>query len=598
MRTPWRDDFPVSTNPLSFWLFASKPHALWAFFSTVCMVAAAGLNAFVPYVLKQIVDAAHAFSAGDSIDLLFWSAVAYIGISLATILSWRIGAIAIMHWSTGARATARQVLSSYATLHSHSYFSDRFAGSLSGKIGHASSGMRSMTGLIMWQFVGFVVSLLTSFALAFYTSPPLAAILLCWALVVTPINIYFSKRRIPLSTAAQQAETVLSGSTVDMLSNISAVYEYARRGYELTRLKGLIEKRRVLGMRNWIYGERVLLLNGITQTIFTGSIVLGAVYLVGQGQLTAGDIVLLLTVVLMIADKITMVGNHLNEFAEIWGEIQESLEELLHEHDVADAPQAKPLHIERGEIVFNQVGFGYGDERIFDNFMLTFKAGERVGLVGRSGAGKTTLMKVLLRHYDLTEGTVTIDGQNIRDVTKESLRGAIAVVPQESMLFHRSIRENIAYGNPDASEDDIIRAAKRAQAHDFIEKLSGGYDALVGERGVKLSGGQKQRIAIARAFLKDAPILLLDEATSALDSESEVDVQRALTTLMEDRTVLAIAHRLSTLRAMDRIIVLEDGKVLEDGTHDSLLAQGGIYASLWEHQAGGFLKEEVVESSV
>lgn len=591
MRSHWREDFPKSTNPLTFLIFASKPHMIWVVLSTIFMVSASGLNAFVPFVLKQIVDASQQLIVSGSTDALYWSAIAYIGVSLAVILLGRASAMAIMYWATGARATARQVLSAYATLHSHSYFSDRFAGSLSSKIGHAASGLRAMTGLIMWQFVGFIVTIVTSFTLAFYTSPFLALILLCWACVVTPINIYFSNKRIPISSAAQQAETILNGSTVDMLSNISAVHEYARRNFELTRLKGLIENRRIKGLRNWKYGERVLLLNGITQTIFTGSIVLGAVYLAGEELLTVGDIVLLLTVVIMIADKITMVGNHLNELAEIWGEIKESLEELLHKHDVADSADATMLKLQDGEIVFDHVTFGYQDEKIFDDLVLTFKAGERVGVVGRSGAGKTTLMKVLLRHYDIVDGVVAIDGQNICKVTKESLRSAIAVVPQDSMLFHRSIRENIAYGNPEATEEDILLASKRAQAHEFIEKLAGGYDSMVGERGIKLSGGQKQRVAIARAILKNAPILLLDEATSALDSESEIAVQQALTSLMEGRTVIAIAHRLSTLRAMDRIIVLEDGKVLEDGNHDELLKQDGIYASLWAHQAGGFLKD-------
>jgi ATP-binding cassette subfamily B multidrug efflux pump len=214
-----------------------------------------------------------------------------------------------------------------------------------------------------------------------------------------------------------------------------------------------------------------------------------------------------------------------------------------------------------------------------------------VGLVGRSGAGKSTLVKMLLRHYNLAGGRITIDGVDIAEVTKESLRSAIAVVPQESLLFHRSIRENISYGKPGATDEEIKVSARHAEAHTFIETLPGGYDVMVGERGVKLSGGQRQRVAIARAILKAAPILLLDEATSSLDSESEVAVQKALLTLMENRTVIAIAHRLSTLRAMDRIIVMDRGKIIENGTHNDLLAKGGLYASLWNHQAGGFIEE-------
>lgn len=558
----------------------------------VSLACATALNAFVPYVLKMIVDSAQTMSqTGSAVDL-YRAAYTYVGVSIGSVLLWRLGAIAGMYWATGARATGRQVLSAYATLHSHSYFSNRFSGSLANKIKHASSGLRAMSGLILWQFVGFTVSISISFGLAFYTSPMLAAVLLCWAIIITPLNIYFSKKRVPLSRAAERAETALSGATVDMLSNISAVHEYARRDFEIDRLKEMIDVRRIHGVRNWSYGERVLLFNGVLQSAFAGVMVLGAAYYVEHGMLTAGELVLLVTVVLMIADKITMVGNQLNELAEVWGEIHESLDELLHEHDVQDVQDARALKIDRGDLQFDAVSFGYAGTEIFKELTLHIPPGQKVGLVGKSGAGKTTLMKLLLRHYDTMEGVVSIDGQNIRSVTKESLRTALAVVPQEPILFHRTIRENIAYGKADATDEDIKVAAEKAQAHVFIEKVPGSYDAMVGERGVKLSGGQKQRVAIARAFLKNAPILLLDEATSALDSESEIAVQRALAVLMEQRTVIAIAHRLSTLRAMDRILVLDEGVIIEDGTHDELVQRGGVYASLWEQQAGGFIRED------
>jgi ABC-type multidrug transport system fused ATPase/permease subunit len=261
------------------------------------------------------------------------------------------------------------------------------------------------------------------------------------------------------------------------------------------------------------------------------------------------------------------------------------------DRELLDSPSSTNLTVSRGEIEWQNINFEFGNNTIFSDFNLSIKPGERVGLVGHSGAGKTTFVSLLLRQHDVTGGSIEIDGQNIAEVTQDSLRSAIAVVPQEPMLFHRTIRENIAYGKYDATDEEIVAVAKKAQAHDFISILSEGYDTLVGERGVKLSGGQKQRVAIARAMLKDAPILVLDEATSALDSESEVAIQKALHTLMEGKTVVAIAHRLSTLREMDRIIVLENGQILEDGTHESLTQSGGLYQRLWEHQAGGFLVE-------
>lgn len=253
--------------------------------------------------------------------------------------------------------------------------------------------------------------------------------------------------------------------------------------------------------------------------------------------------------------------------------------------------EQKKLNITSGLIKWRNVTFEYGDNKVFNEFDLNIPSGQRVGLVGPSGAGKTTFVSLLLRQHDINKGEILIDGQNIAKVTQNSLRENIAVVPQEPLLFHRSIKENIAYGKPDATDNEIMTVARLARAHEFIKDLPKGYDTLVGERGVKLSGGQKQRVAIARAMLKDAPILVLDEATSALDSESEVAIQEALHKLMRGKTVVAIAHRLSTLREMDRIIVLEGGKIVEDGSHDSLLEHGGVYSRLWKHQAGGFLKE-------
>lgn len=283
------------------------------------------------------------------------------------------------------------------------------------------------------------------------------------------------------------------------------------------------------------------------------------------------------------------VGQALNRFIRDYGNIEEGLSEILIPHDITDAPGATPLTVTSGQIDFADVTFNHEAVGVFNNFNLSINPGQRVGLVGPSGAGKSTLVSILLRQHDIDSGVISIDDQNISLVTQDSLRQAIAVVPQEPALFHRTIRENIAYGKPDATEEGIIAVAKKAEVHDFVSLLPEGYDTLVGERGVKLSGGQKQRIAIARAMLKNAPILVLDEATSALDSESEVAIQKALHVLMEGKTVIAIAHRLSTLREMDRIIVLENGTITEDGTHDTLKSDGGTYDRLWGHQAGGFV---------
>jgi ATP-binding cassette subfamily B multidrug efflux pump len=279
--------------------------------------------------------------------------------------------------------------------------------------------------------------------------------------------------------------------------------------------------------------------------------------------------------------------------------VQDGIGILSKPHTVVDAAHAVPLKVTRGEVVFDRVNFAYNANRtVVDALNLRIRPGEKIGLVGRSGAGKSTLVNLLLRFYDVTSGRILIDGQDIASVTQESLRAQIGMVTQDTSLLHRSVRENIVYGRPDATEDQMRAAAERAEATDFIGDLVDpkgrqGYDAHVGERGVKLSGGQRQRIAIARVMLKDAPILLLDEATSALDSEVEVAIQASLYRLMEGKTVVAIAHRLSTIAAMDRLIVMDQGRIVEEGTHQDLLNHGGIYARLWSHQSGGFLGEEV-----
>jgi ATP-binding cassette subfamily B multidrug efflux pump len=277
------------------------------------------------------------------------------------------------------------------------------------------------------------------------------------------------------------------------------------------------------------------------------------------------------------------------------GTVQDGINTLARPRAVEDRPDAVPLQVTRGEVRFENVSFGYGKPTpVIDNFHLTVRPGEKIGLIGPSGAGKSTVVNLLLRFYDLAGGRILIDGQDIAEVTQDSLRSQIGMVTQDTSLLHRSVRDNILYGRPGASDEEMIQAAQRAQAHEFIKGLADlqgrrGYDAMVGERGVKLSGGQRQRVAIARVMLKDAPILLLDEATSALDSEVEAAIQASLNDLMRGKTVIAIAHRLSTIAAMDRLIVLEHGRVVEEGDHHSLLAKGGLYARLWSHQSGGFL---------
>ncbi|MEK7649488.1 MAG: ABC transporter ATP-binding protein [Patescibacteria group bacterium] len=588
MQSLWPDNVPKSTSPLRFLWASSQPYRGWMIAAVIMVTLASVTSMAIPYAFKTIVDAA----ARASYDELTWAVIAYVGISFGSNLLYRASGLTGMRWITGVRASSRYMLTSYVTRHSHQYFADRFAGALSSKIIHAANGAKDIADQFLWSFFGFVVSMIAGFVIVFRVNPTVAYIFLAWITVITPLNIVLSRKRVPISAATQKAETALGGATVDMLTNMAAVEEYTHHSFELERIKKFIIDRRATGLRNWTYGEFVLTINNFLQAVFIGGMILSVIALARLGSITPGDIILILTVVVFMEDRLTFIGSKFNSFADTWGTVEESLADIILEHTVTDKSDAKDLAIRKGEIVFDDISFDYGGAHVFEKLSFIIPAGQKVGLVGRSGAGKSTLVKLLLRHYDLHSGAINIDGINISDITKESLRRAIAIVPQEPMLFHRSIRHNIEYGKDDATMEEVERAARQAEAHEFIGAIPQGYEALVGERGVKLSGGQRQRVAIARVFVKDAPILLLDEATSSLDSESEVAVQKALLNLMKGRTVIAIAHRLSTLRAMDRLIVLDQGKIVEDGTHDQLVKKKGLYAALWEHQAGGFLPEE------
>jgi ATP-binding cassette subfamily B multidrug efflux pump len=332
--------------------------------------------------------------------------------------------------------------------------------------------------------------------------------------------------------------------------------------------------------------------------IFTAG---GTLWLWSKGEVGAGAVAAATAMALRLNGIAHWIMWEMASLFEQIGTVQDGLNTLSRPHAVVDKPDAKQLDVPHGEVRFEKVNFAYGGERtVIDDFTLTIRPGEKIGLVGRSGAGKSTIVNLLLRFYDVEGGRVLIDGQDVSQVTQESLRAHVGMVTQDTSLLHRSVRDNILYGRPDAKDDEMIAAAERAEAAEFIQTLTDpkgrrGYDAHVGERGVKLSGGQRQRIAIARVMLKDAPILLLDEATSALDSEVEAAIQSSLYSLMEGKTVVAIAHRLSTIAAMDRLIVLDQGRIVEEGDHRTLLAHGGLYARLWAHQSGGFLGEETEE---
>ncbi|MDJ0995174.1 MAG: ABC transporter ATP-binding protein [Dinoroseobacter sp.] len=443
-----------------------------------------------------------------------------------------------------------------------------------------------------------------SFALAYLVGaaillsqadPRLAVPLLIWFALYLWLVRWTIARVGPASQAASDARSEVTGRVVDSYTNIHAVKLFAHHDRELDYAKESIERAR----QTFGHEMRIFTVMDIALVVLNGLLIVGvvgwAVTLWGQGIASVGVVAAATALTLRLNAMTGWIMWAISSFFRNLGVIKEGMETIAQPITLVDVPGAKPLDFRAGEIVLRDVSHHYGQEAGgLDHITLTLKPGEKVGLIGRSGAGKSTLVKLILRFYDPDGGIIEIDGQDIGQVTQDSLRAQIGMVQQDSALLHRSVRDNILYGLPDATEDEVIAAAKRAEAHEFILGLRdpqgrSGYDAHVGERGVKLSGGQRQRISLARVILKDAPILVLDEATSALDSEVEAAILETLYGVMEGKTVIAIAHRLSTIAHMDRILVLDEGRVVEDGPHEALLAGGGIYAGFWARQSGGFI---------
>ena len=480
------------------------------------------------------------------------------------------------------------------------FYQDEFAGRVSAKVMQTALAVRDVVMTCADMLVYVAVYLATSSVILLQFDGWLFLPFILWVILLgLTIKIFVPK----LALAAQEqsdARSLMTGRITDAYSNIATVKLFSHGNRESAYAKESMEEFMVTvhkQMRLVTVIETLTNFTSISLIVSTAGI---GLWLWSQELVSAGAIATSTALALRIKGLSQWIMWEFARLFENLGTVQDGMGTLSKPHSVVDKTDAKPLAVTKGEIKFDHVDFAYDPRKpLLKKFDLTIKPGEKVGLVGRSGAGKSTLTNLLLRFYDIQNGSITIDGQNVRDITQESLRSQIGLVTQDTSLLHRSVRENLMYGRPNATEEEMLKAVEQAAASEFIPNLQDakgrtGFDAHVGERGVKLSGGQRQRIAIARVMLKDAPILLLDEATSALDSEVEVAIQENLTNLMEGKTVVAIAHRLSTIMAMDRLIVLDKGEIVEQGSHEELLAQGGVYAKLWAHQSGGFLADDDV----
>jgi len=574
-----------------FGFYITKMHKKWALSAAFFVFVGTGLDRLILIILRNLTDSIA--TQPIAITTVWQWAIIYPLLFIISSTTWRFSGFTGLRWFTNFRVSAYQSLYEYLTLHSKDYFNSRFAGSLANKIGNAVDGTESVFENVLWRFIPLIIGLFWYMIFAGLSNLLFGLIIGIWSFLFLGANVWFAKKLVPRSHQFAESLSTLKGSIVDSISNISLVHEYAYVAGEREYINKFINKQRDKGLAEWQLSEWVLVANGLFIFVFMFLMISTSVYLFQNNAISIGVVVMIIAIVAELTGQLLFIGMEIKNTTKFYGEAKEGLEEILKEHVIVDAPNASDLTFLEGTIFVNKIYFAYENAKVFEDFSLTIPSGQKIGLIGRSGAGKTTFVSLLLRHFDVRDGAISIDGQDIKDIKLESLRRVIAFVPQDTSLFHRTIRENIRYSNPHATDTDVDKAAKQAQADEFIEKLPRGYDTLVGERGIKLSGGQRQRIAIARAFLKNAPILILDEATSSLDSESESAIQLSLAKLMKGRTVIAIAHRLSTLKEMDRLIIISNGKIVEDGSPDQLLKKtNGQFKKMWDHQVKGFIVDD------
>jgi ATP-binding cassette, subfamily B, bacterial len=548
------------------------------------VVAAVACSVGTQYGVKNLVDS---LTAGSSHASSVWLAFGFLmSLIAADNLLWRVASWTASFTFVGVTGDLRRDMFRHLTGHAPSYFSDRLPGMLTSRITATSNAVFTVENMFVWNVLPPCIATVSAILLIGTVSLAMSAGLIVIAGIMLMAMFRLAAAGKPLHDDFADKAAAVDGEMVDVISNLPLVRAFCGLSYEHDRFDATVKRELDARGRSLRYLEKLRLLHAVVTIVLTIALMAWAIALWQQGGATTGDVVLVCTLGLSILSATRDLAVALVDVTQHVARLTEAIATLLLPHELKDHPEAEPLIRSGAAVAFNNVAFHYpGGAQVFEKFALRIQPGQRVGLVGHSGGGKSSLFALLQRFYDIQRGSITIDGQDISRVTQQSLREAISVVPQDISLFHRSIMENIRYGRPNATDDEVLRAAIAARC-DFIENLPEGMSTMVGDRGIKVSGGQRQRIAIARAFLKDAPILLLDEATASLDSESEEAIREALSRLMRGRTVIAIAHRLATLRNFDRVVVLQGGRIIEDGPPDILVQGRGPYRELVAREIG------------
>jgi ATP-binding cassette, subfamily B, bacterial len=548
------------------------------------VVAAVACSVGTQYGVKYLVDG---LSAGPARAGSVWLAFVFLmSLIAADNFLWRIASWTASFTFVRVTGDLRRDIFRHLTGHAPSYFSDRLPGMLTSRITATSNAVFTVENMFVWNVLPPCIATVAAIVLIGTVSLPMSLGLIVIAGGMVVAMFHLAAKGKPLHDEFADKAAAVDGEMVDVINNMPLVRAFCGLRLEHDRFDATVNREVTARGRSLRYLEKLRLTHAAVTVVLTIALLAWAILLWQHGGASTGDVVLVCTLGLSILNATRDLAVALVDVTQHVARLTEAIATLLLPHELRDHPKAEPLVKAGAAIVFNKVSFRYpGGLQVFDKFSLRLNAGQRVGLVGQSGGGKSTVFTLLQRFYDVNQGHISIDGQNISKVTQESLRAAISVVPQDISMFHRSIMENVRYGRPSATDDEVLRAAIAARC-DFVETLPEGLETMVGDRGVKLSGGQRQRIAIARAFLKDAPILLLDEATAALDSESEEAIREALGRLMRGRTVIAIAHRLATLRNFDRVIMLQGGRIIEDGPPDILMQGRGPYRELVAREMG------------
>ncbi len=573
---------------LLFWQHAMKYRLIWTVI-TLSVLASVAIDLAKPFLIRNLFNALST-SGNNQEHAVLMAIFGILFIEIVHNLNWRIFGFTNNYFQPRVMSDLVNTCYRYLQNHSNAFFDNNFVGSMVAKVGRFSRAFENFMDVMYFNIARTALKVMAIVVIMLVYKPMIGIALLVWVIIYVGFAVALSKYKLPTDIQKSAQDSVVSGYLADTMTNQMNIKLFSSYWNEVKAFEMITEKLFRLRKKSWDLAQIGDTFAGFSMVAIE-FVALYLAYVYWQrGALTIGDFAMLQSYIGEMFHQLWDIGRYIRTTYEAIADGNEMTELLLKPHEVVDKPHAKKLKVVKGAINFNKVSFHYfADQPVLTNFSLSIEPGERVALVGRSGGGKTTTVKTLFRFLDIQGGKIEVDGQDISKVTQASLRSQISLVPQDPMLFHRSLMDNIRYGRPDATDDEVIAAAKAAHCHEFIIACEQGYQTLVGERGVKLSGGERQRVAIARAILKNAPILVLDEATSSLDSESETLIQDALETLMKGKTTIVIAHRLSTIRKMDRIVVIDDGKIIEQGKHEELLkAEKGTYQKLWDIQVGGF----------